>query len=178
MRWADLMLERADAETDPAKRKVLLDRVARTASVDSTRRKRAHSALEEIAAAEQAELDITDLPKVNQPPPAPSDGAVAAARPPPAAKAQAAEEPRPDPKPAKSVPAAANSDGLVRDNPFDDARSGEPRAAELATSGDRRQAVAAKNALKTKVANGTATDQEARLLRALCRQLGDTSCAD
>ena len=46
------------------------------------------------------------------------------------------------------------------------------------TSGDRSKLTAAKNGLKAKVASGKASDKEAAMLRALCRQLGDMSCAN
>lgn len=49
---------------------------------------------------------------------------------------------------------------------------------EKATSGDRGKLTAAKEALKKRVASGNGTDSEARMLRALCRQLGDESCAN
>lgn len=42
--------------------------------------------------------------------------------------------------------------------------------------GDRAKLMNAKNALKAKVASGAGTDADKRLLRGLCRQLGDMSC--
>ncbi len=44
-------------------------------------------------------------------------------------------------------------------------------------SNDRNKLKAAKNALKAKQARGEATQQDEALLRGLCRQLGDMSCA-
>ncbi|HEY5958242.1 MAG TPA: hypothetical protein VIV60_16875, partial [Polyangiaceae bacterium] len=52
----------------------------------------------------------------------------------------------------------------------------EQNASELATSGNLESLKAARDALKRKVVAGAATDREVRLLRALCRQLGDTTC--
>lgn len=53
----------------------------------------------------------------------------------------------------------------------------EPNAADLATSGSIESSKAARDALKRKVAAGTAKESEKRLLRALCRQLGDSTCS-
>jgi pSer/pThr/pTyr-binding forkhead associated (FHA) protein len=53
----------------------------------------------------------------------------------------------------------------------------EPNAADLATSGNLDSARTARDALKRKVAAGTASEREKRLLRALCRQLGDNTCS-
>jgi hypothetical protein len=47
----------------------------------------------------------------------------------------------------------------------------------MATSGDRTKMTQAKNYLKSKVAKGTATDQDRAVLKGLCKQLGDMSCA-
>jgi hypothetical protein len=44
--------------------------------------------------------------------------------------------------------------------------------------GDRQALTRSKDALKSKVASGKATDKEKRYLRALCRQLGDMSCVN
>lgn len=49
-------------------------------------------------------------------------------------------------------------------------------AAEL-TTGDRQKATVAKDILKRRVASGSGTDADARMLRALCRQLHDESCS-
>jgi pSer/pThr/pTyr-binding forkhead associated (FHA) protein len=180
-RWADHMFERAGSAEDPAQRQELLEQIARTTTVDNVRRKRANTALEELAkAAEDEGLAVTDLPNVPRAPGSPQQPVAAIAQVPKASapKPASASEPRT----TRTATSAGVSDGLVRDNPFDSSgpapAPSDSRTSEMATSGDRRQAIAAKNALKTKVANGTATEQEIRLLRALCRQLSDTSCID
>jgi hypothetical protein len=47
-----------------------------------------------------------------------------------------------------------------------------------ATLGDRARTIAAKNELKAYVARGEGFDSDRRMLRALCRQLGDMSCVN
>ncbi len=159
-RWADLLLDRANQEDDPAKKRALLDQVAKTTSVDSVRRKR--------AASEIALLDNGEGVNVDQLPSAPHSTATA--------------EPSATEKVASS--------GLVRTNPFGSppkkkktttahtASTSKPKEPNGATSGDRSQQTAVKNALKAKVASGKGSDQDKRLLRALCRQLGDMSCVN
>jgi ABC transport system ATP-binding/permease protein len=163
-KWADALFEQAAAESDPAKKRELLDRIAKSTTVDSGRRNRAAT---EVVALGGDGVELTDLP------PAPS---VVLADP--------------------AVTKRALPDGIVRSNPFDatsqtkpapikkepkppatkEAPAG-PNVKDDATSGNRAQMTAAKNSLKAKVAAGKATEQEQRLLRGLCRQLGDMSCA-
>lgn len=156
-RWADLLFEQANQEADPAKKRAILDRIAKTTSVDSVRRKRAAN---EVASLDAEGVDVSELP------PAPS---VVLADP------DTTQKPR--------LP-----DGIVRKNPFDTGSKPipkkEPKAAPKepdvkndALSGEREKMTASKNALKAKVASGKASDQEKRMLRGLCRQLGDMSCA-
>jgi hypothetical protein len=47
----------------------------------------------------------------------------------------------------------------------------------MVANGNLDKLTAAKESLKAKVKSGAATPQDMNLLRALCRQLGDTSCA-
>lgn len=161
-RWADTLFDQAAQETDPAKKRAVLDRIAKSTSVDSVRRKRAAN---EVAALDAEGVDVNELPAA-----APAIAQV-------------------DPEAAAAPPKAA-PDGIVRKNPFGSAPKPKekpkasvakepsgPNVKESATSGDRSQMTAAKNALKAKVASGKASDQEQRLLRGLCRQLGDMSCA-
>jgi len=166
-RWADLLLDRAKQESDAAKKRALLDKVASTTSVDSVRRKRAAN---EIALLDQAGegVDVNQLPSA------------------PHAKATA--------QPSATEKVASSSGGLVRHNPFGaspkkktsshtthaaaTSHTAKPKEPNGATSGDRSQQTAVKNALKAKVASGRGSDQDKRLLRALCRQLGDMSCVN
>jgi hypothetical protein len=44
--------------------------------------------------------------------------------------------------------------------------------------GDRQKLTIQKNSLKSKAASGKASDSDMRMLKALCRQLGDMSCVN
>lgn len=152
-RWADSLFEKAAAETDPTKRRGILDGIAKATSVDSARRKRAAN---EIAALGADGVDVSELPAV------------------------------PKPEGSQSAPPPTASTGtLVRKNPFGDSPAhpkptAEPKpsanAIDDAASGDREKKTRAKNALLAKANSGGASAQELRVLRALCRQLGDQGC--
>ncbi len=123
-------------------------------------------------------VDVTDLPS------APRTSTAVAQSPTP----HAGELPRAgsadDHPPAAAKPVSATA-ALVRKNPFDDPNAPEaPPAApgqtpqDLMTSGDRSKLLQAKNQLLTRQRSGQASDKELRLLRALCKQLGDASCSN
>ena len=167
-RWADALFEQAANESDPAQKRAILERIAKSTSVDSVRRKRASTEVEKLEAGGVA---VTDLPS--------------------------APEPTVKPDAATAKTASPLKGGIVRKDPF--ATGGTSTAKPPATasypkpqptttakaggngdvtSGDRSKLTAAKNGLKAKVASGKASDKEAAMLRALCRQLGDMSCAN
>jgi pSer/pThr/pTyr-binding forkhead associated (FHA) protein len=164
-RWADMLLDMGRRETDPQKKRSLFDRVAKTTSVPSEKRK---TALTEMQALDQG-VDVSELPSAPK--------TVASATP-----GGTQEKP----------PASALKNGIVRDDPFGTkpknpkttvkpkttAEPPGPSINDSATSGDRQKATAAKNALKAKIASGKGTDADSRMLRALCRQLGDMSCVN
>jgi len=167
-RWADSLFGRAAEEPDPALKRELFDQIAKSTSVDSVRRKRAAN---EITTLDAPGVDVSDLPATSAQPQA---KAVPLAKPAPAIG------PKPAPAPARPT---AQGGGIVRKNPYDDPESSEPEsspkpgnAQDLATSGDRQKVTRAKTILQNKVNSGRASEQEVRMLRALCRQLGDSSC--
>lgn len=166
-RWADMLLDLAQRETDPQKKRALLDRVAKATTVDSGRRKRASN---DIAALDKG-VDPNELPNA----------------------------PKPDPTAEPTTTAApALSGGIVRNDPFAEKPAGKapkkpeaptpkpkpsatetgPDVKDMAQSGDRQKQTSAKNALKAKAASGKASDSDLRMLKALCRQLGDMSCVN
>jgi ABC transport system ATP-binding/permease protein len=171
-RWADLLFTRAGVEQDPGKQRELYDRIAKTTTVDSLRRKRAANLLAELDATDIENVDITELPNA------------------PSRKTQPTEEPPPkvaakEPKESGAKPAMPG--GLIRKNPYEQPdgtnRSSQPapktgNVQDDAMSGDRAKVTRAKVALEQKAASGRATEQELRMLRALCRQLGDSSCSN
>ena len=172
--WADLLLDKASQTEDLAEKRKLLEEVARATAVDAMRRKRAAN---DLAALGGESVDINELPSA---PRAASNGAAVpnpgVARP---SEPQRAPEPAPPSEPAPATAkVAAGPATLVRKNPFD-----EPGAAEIpvpAPDGgqDRTKLTQTKNQLLAKVRGGTATEDDRRRLRALCRALGDASCSN
>jgi pSer/pThr/pTyr-binding forkhead associated (FHA) protein len=200
--WADMLFRQADREDEREKKRTLLDRVAKTASVDSGRRKRAADL---IAGLDGDGLDVAALPSQQKPEVELAITPSTAAPAPPPANAPRSVS-------AQSVaawnargrtlgPAAAVKGRPTAAFPTDPPSPSQPAApilppgvtpkatplpktppvnavTEQATSGDRASQIAAKDALKSKVAGGHASEQEKRLLRALCRQFSDPSCSN
>jgi ABC transport system ATP-binding/permease protein len=169
--WADALFAKAAAASDPAQKRALLDQISRATTVDSIRRKRAANELSAIGA---ESVDISDLPS------APKDPPKIAAQPVAHAVNNGGGDPAaaPDPKPAAAAKVSTPAT-LVRKNPFDDGSDPAPASAQdLATSGDRSKLVQAKSLLQQKVQAGTASDRDVKMLRALCKQLGDASCSN
>ncbi|MCC6213625.1 MAG: FHA domain-containing protein [Polyangiaceae bacterium] len=147
--WADDLLRRGDDAADEATRRSLYGRVEKSEAVDAARRKRAS---DKIQALEEGVAGVDALP-----------------------------EARPAVDAAAQAPNLAG--GIIKKNPFGDpggaaaapAGAAPPKEDDL---GDRAALTRQKNALKAKVQTGKASDAEARMLRALCRQLGDLSCVN
>jgi pSer/pThr/pTyr-binding forkhead associated (FHA) protein len=168
-RWADSVLARADQEQDVAAKRVLLNSVAQATTVDGARRRSAADKLKDV---DYLGTDIHELPKANKPA-APQPAA--AAPPPPALDPL----PAPAPKPARPVlaadpwstpPSAHSPAAAAGDGP-------NSRAADLALEGRDGEA-RARAQLEPKVWNGRATPEEIRMLRAICKHMGDRPCSD
>ncbi len=138
--WADDLFGKAAASADPAEKRTLLDKIARSASLDPARRKRAAT---ELDAMRQAAVNVADLPSEqgisvessdSAAPAAPTDapdGEPKVAAGATAKKTAAALVPTKAPAPM-AAPTAAKSSApktqkapssgatLVRQNPFDD----------------------------------------------------------
>ncbi len=160
-KWADSLFKQARETDDLDEKKRLLDRIAKATGVDSTRRKQASSELEKLSGAGVDVSELPQIPKVEAsqaaPPTAPSGGALVRKNPFDSPTPKAAPKPAPEAAPApKTTPK----------NAIDDA-----------ASGDRTKRTQAKDALLAKANSGTASAQELRALRGLCRQLGDAGCA-
>jgi pSer/pThr/pTyr-binding forkhead associated (FHA) protein len=132
--WADDLFGKAQASSDPGEKRALLDKIARSATLDPVRRKRAAS---ELDAMRQAAVNVADLPNeegisVEQRDsaaalaPAPENDDTAqpsgtakktAALAPTKTPSAAAPKASSAPKTAKQAPGGAT---LVRQNPFDD----------------------------------------------------------
>jgi pSer/pThr/pTyr-binding forkhead associated (FHA) protein len=166
-RWADSVLARADQEQDVAAKRMLLNSVAQATTVDGARRRSAADKLKEV---DYLGTDIHELPKANKPTPPPPQ----AAPPPPP------NDPPPPPaaRPSRpvlaadpwSTPPAAHPPAAAADTP-------SSRASDLALEGRDGEA-RARAQLEPKVWNGRATPEEIRMLRAICKHMGDRPCSD
>jgi len=148
--WADALFAQAAASQDPGQKRALLDQIARATSVDSVRRKRAAN---DLTALDAESVDVSDLPSAPKKQPA---------RPAPTSTEESTAD---DPK--------AGGPTLVRKNPFD-----EDPAPSGAQDTDRGKLLAAKSTLQQKVRSGQASDRDLKMLRAVCKQLGDASCSN
>jgi hypothetical protein len=173
--WADALFAKAAAASDLTQKRAYLDQISRATTVDSIRRKRAAN---ELASLSAGSVDVSDLPAAPQD--SPKVAAQAAVR----SSGANAPEPVAAPEP-KSAAASATKIAapatLVRKNPFDegaDSTQAPANAQDLATSGDRSKLLQAKSLLQQKAQAGTASDRDLKMLRALCKQLGDASCSN
>lgn len=167
--WADALFAKAAATADPAQKRGFLDQISRATNVDSIRRKRAAN---ELAAQGAESVDISDLPSAPKNPP--KNVAQAAPRPVAAGVSDPAPDPNPKPAAAAKISTPAT---LVRKNPFDEG-SEPPPAQDPAAGGERTKLLQAKASLLQKVQSGQASDRDVKMLRALCKQLGDASCSN
>jgi pSer/pThr/pTyr-binding forkhead associated (FHA) protein len=169
-RWADALAAKADQEGDLEARRTLLNAIAQSTAVDPARRRTAVDKLREL---DNRGTDISALPQAanhlapTNPGPAPGPaaqgprttrGAVLAADP------WAAPSPSPAPAP------------VARVEPDPPAKTGG-NAADLAAQG-REGELKARAQLEPKVWGGRASLEEIRLLRAICRHMGDRACSD
>lgn len=165
--WADAMFAKAASLSEPGEKRAVLEQIARATSVDSARRERAAG---EISALEAEAVDVSELPSAVSPPPS-----VPRSVEPAPAVAQGGS-----PKAAAAPAKPAVTATLVRKNPFDESSNDESSgsAQDLATSGERSKLIQAKSMLQIKAQNGQASERELKMLKALCRQLGDASCSN
>jgi pSer/pThr/pTyr-binding forkhead associated (FHA) protein len=164
-RWADSVLARADQEQDVSAKRILLNSVAQATTVDGPRRRSAADKLKDV---DYLGTDIHELPKANKPSAPPP-----AAPPPPMDPA-----PPPAPKPPRPVLAADPWSTPPASHPA--AAAGETpssRPADLALEGRDGEA-RARAQLEPKVWNGRASPEEIRMLRAICKHMGDRPCSD
>jgi ABC transport system ATP-binding/permease protein len=169
--WADARFAGAAASQDPAQKRGLLDQISRATSVDSLRRRRAAN---ELGALGAESVEVNELPS------APSTAARIASPTPPRSATVVTEE-RPAQAEAKAVTAAKAPPPatLVRKNPFGEDPEPSPNGAQDSASGaDRSNLLSAKAALQRKVQSGQASDSDLKMLRAVCKQLGDASCSN
>jgi pSer/pThr/pTyr-binding forkhead associated (FHA) protein len=158
-RWAASVLERTQSEPDVAKKRAMLDRVAKADTVDPLQRKQAADMIQSLDGV--TSTDPNELPMA-------------------VAKDAAA--------PPFDAGAFKYDAGL---RPYDSgvavtatAPTTQPTTTAPATDVDREGQLAltqrniAKKQLEGKVFSGRASSDEVRLLKALCKELGDHACVD
>jgi pSer/pThr/pTyr-binding forkhead associated (FHA) protein len=159
-KWADDMFARAATSTDLARRRSLLEQVSSAPLVDAERRKRAADMITQmdtdgtdIGSLPVAEVKTKDAGAMLAP--NPFDGT---SKPPAATTKPAGTTP-----PATTTPAAATT-GATADNAREailNKEDGEARARRM---------------LEPKVWSGRASEEEIKMLRAICRHQRDSAC--
>ncbi|MGC4066504.1 MAG: FHA domain-containing protein [Polyangiaceae bacterium] len=191
-KWGQSVIERAERTSSDEERRNLLESVSKTPTVNSTVRTKAAALLAALQDREPA-IDATSLPSGSArevAAAAPAAVQNAATTPTPEVTADPIAPVEPEPSTQQSKRATASNGGSTVSGLETPQRASstppkstiaapaaEPNLADLATSGNLDSVRAARDALKRKVAAGTATEREKRLLRASCRQLNDASCS-
>ncbi len=150
-RWADWMFSRVDATTDTAEKRDLLHLIAKTPTVDAVRRRKAADMIRELdPSAPASAAPVVEVP--------------------PGGTTRPGGEPAPGGAPG----------GVPGNTPTSAPPSKSATPAPSASADPRDQALSdpegTMNALLRKMAAGTASEQELRLLRGLCTQLNNRSC--
>ncbi len=157
--WADAMFKRAEGADSTEVKRGLYDKVAKTATVDSVRRKRAAAAVAALDGGEA--VNVTDLPSA-------------------AIKKKAAAGADPDSDfTIDAVPSAKPvvKKGIVRKDPY--ATGGKKKTgstAEDLLSGNRQKLLRARSTLLARANSGRASKAELQQLKAVCGQLRDAAC--
>jgi len=190
-KWADALFERAARATTNEEKRAILDTLVNEPNLD---RFRADKAKEQLANLRDDNVVAVDelpktqpvksasLPVVTAPvevakaePVTPSVTRASTAAAMGIASSTRAVQTRPT---AAAAPQTKPAAAAVAPQTKPAAAAAAPQVAlESAVSPELVQARAKKNALRARVAAGTATEQEKRLLRSLCRQLNDASCS-
>ncbi len=157
-RWAASLLERAQSEPDVAKKRAMLDRVAKADTVDPSQRKQAADMIQTLDGV--TSTDPNELPAM--------------------ASAHDAAAPIQDAGPFRydaglrpydaGVAITATAPTATATTPPNDV----DREGQLALT----QRNIAKKQLEGKVYSGRASSDEVRLLKALCKELGDHACVE
>jgi pSer/pThr/pTyr-binding forkhead associated (FHA) protein len=163
-RWADAILAHAEQEQDVSTRRMLLNAVAQSTTVDATRRQ---VAVDKLKEADYLGTNIHELPPAAKAPPSPATQAESLpAKVPPKATVAPDAWVAAAPAPAKPRPAppAAPENATSRTN-------------ELAMQGPDGEAKA-RAQIEARVSSGRASADDLRLLRAICKHMGDRGCSD
>ncbi len=171
--WADALFERAAKATTTEEKRAILDTLVNEASLDSARRSKAKNTLANL---HDNVVAVDELPKTK---PAHVLGSASGTANTYGSAGPAAAAPSPEPRASSAAAALGPNSGRSAQSKLSAIAgpAAQTQATDPSISMELVQERAKKNALKAKVAAGTATDQERRLLRALCRQLNDASCS-
>lgn len=170
--WAESILRKAKGETDPNARRALLQRLATSPTADPNHRKQANELLQALV--EAPGPSPTDLPQV---PNASKDaGAVTQSSvTPPIPPTPTQQRPTPTSHTTVTNATATPPPTTAPLPPKPAAESPIERARKAALDG---QPAVVRSILEKSVMSGHATQEEARLLKAACKQMGDTACAE
>jgi pSer/pThr/pTyr-binding forkhead associated (FHA) protein len=158
-RWADSLLQQANQEPDPAKKRAILERVDQATTVDAARRQRASDELEAMDT--EAGVNVKQLPSAP----------VAVKEAPTTSGGLVRKNPFDETETHHT-----HATYHARNHAKSQSSAGSSNMLNAATSGNRAQQAQAKAYYKSKVANGTATARDRAILRGLCRELNDPSC--
>lgn len=176
--WADALFERAARATTSEEKRAIFDTLVNESSLDVTRHAKAQDMLANL---HNNVLAVDELPKTKSA--HIINSAIGATNP---------NGTRDNHGTGSTISAESRDATSAASLTANNGRSAQPKSSPMAVSPAAQsrndstessismelvQERAKKNALRAKVAAGTATDQERRLLRALCRQLNDTSCS-
>lgn len=158
------MLARADGEADSNVKQSLYQRVSQDMAVDPARRKTAADKLQQLETVSNSLPPLPAATVVASAKGPKSDEGVAAVAREPAKRSAPPAEPSPAASPAPA-PAPSKATG-----------SSDNRERQLALQGTQESKVLLKTQLEQRVARGTASETEIRLLVSTCKDLGDRSC--
>lgn len=168
--WAESLLKRARTDTDPTNKRATLNRIITEPRVEAAQKKQASDMLVEPA---------SPIP-IDTAPPSPGSVAVTPTPVPPPA-------PAPAPAPRTPTTGHANLTNATTNPPPSPAPAPAPAPAPKPTNATlerareaalRGEPAAVRNLLEQKVRSGHGSAEEASLVRAACKQMGDRACAD
>jgi len=163
-KWADQVLARADGEPDSNVKQSLYQRVSQDMAVDSARRKTAADKLQQLETVSNSLPPLPAATVVAAAKGTKSDDSVAAVAHDAPKRSAAAAEPSPAPSPAAATPAKSTGS------------SSDDRERQLALAGTQEAKSQLKQQIEQRIARGTASETEIRLLVSTCKDLGDRSC--
>lgn len=164
--WADQLLERAQAESDDAKKRSMLRQVEQATTVDDDRRKLAATRLKELDAIPTPTNTVT-APTTSVTPPPPSTTTPTNTAPP----TVSTTKPPPVVTTTVKPPPSHTGTGTTKpptQSPFDKAR-----ALYLA-----KDVAGARAILEPRVFSHQASADEAKFLKDICKEQGDRACRD